>query len=365
MATALMTAVLIRLGAISLLKHTGLTANPLGVMSLLFKALKWMALGLGISAGLCVVSFSKTSQGNPGVQRTDTDASSKSPGFRVENSENASDWSMIARLVGLSATFTLLNSLLEMRLFPLVSGVVGAYGPFFLVVVPATLLLCFLVGRSRLFIGRTAGNFLRFLLMSMILLFILLPNLHFSQEYPTATLVMNSLVSIFHFSMWVILTTAVVELYRGRRWFYMCAVAVFMTHSVSFFGPFLGPFIPKGAAFTVLITATAAAVFALLGFRTLFPSLRLQEKPLPEPATAPAPSLAHIFREYGLTEREMEIAHLMIDGYTNGKIAERIFRTTVTVEKHITSIYRKFKVDNRVAFMAKFIDYGRKNDLGA
>jgi hypothetical protein len=59
----------------------------------------WLTLGLGISAVLCVVS----SQGNPGARRTDRDASARSTGFRVEHSENPSDWSMIARLVGLSA----------------------------------------------------------------------------------------------------------------------------------------------------------------------------------------------------------------------------------------------------------------------
>jgi DNA-binding NarL/FixJ family response regulator len=70
----------------------------------------------------------------------------------------------------------------------------------------------------------------------------------------------------------------------------------------------------------------------------------------------PTYSVHTIFREHGLSERETEVAHLIVmEGLSNQKIAERIFRSKFTVEKHVTSIYRKFGVPDRTAFVAKVL----------
>ncbi|MDR1411106.1 MAG: LuxR C-terminal-related transcriptional regulator [Spirochaetaceae bacterium] len=63
-----------------------------------------------------------------------------------------------------------------------------------------------------------------------------------------------------------------------------------------------------------------------------------------------------MFREYGLSEREAEVARLIVmEGLSNQKIAERIFRSKFTVEKNVTGIYRKFGVPDRAAFVAKVL----------
>jgi DNA-binding NarL/FixJ family response regulator len=100
----------------------------------------------------------------------------------------------------------------------------------------------------------------------------------------------------------------------------------------------------------VLVSAVAASLFTLLAFRALFPGFSLlKEKESETPA-----SLQTLFREHGLTDREAEVARLMvIEGLSNQKIAERIFRSKFTVEKHVTNIYRKFGVPDRAAFVAK------------
>jgi DNA-binding CsgD family transcriptional regulator len=342
LAAAMMTAVVVRQGAMPLLEHSGLAAEPMRAMTLLFNILKWTALCLGLSAVVCVLALGKG-------------RSVASNGRKGENPPT--DWKMIARLLGLGATFFILNSLLEMRLFPLVSGAEGAYRPYFPAVIPATLLLAFLAGRSALFVAGKTGPFLRRLLIPMMLLFILLPALHFLNDaYPAFALAMNTLVSIAHFSIWSIFTTAMVELCRGRKFFYVSAAAVYMIYSLAFLGPLLGPLIPRGPGYMVLISAVGALVFTLLGFRALFPGLPLLAETGPEP---PAHSVSALFRDHGLTEREAEVARLIVmEGLSNQQIAERIFRSKFTVEKHVTGIYRKFGVSDRAAFVAKALRQG-------
>ncbi|MDR2052318.1 MAG: hypothetical protein LBP80_02810 [Treponema sp.] len=127
---------------------------------------------------------------------------------------------MITRLGGLAVTFFILNSLVEMRIFLLVSGVVGACKSFYPAVVPAVLFLSFLTGRSALFVKGKTVPFLWILLVPMIAPFILLPVLHvLNDEYLFFAPVMNSMVLIAHFSVEIIFTTAIVELYRGQRFF--------------------------------------------------------------------------------------------------------------------------------------------------
>jgi DNA-binding CsgD family transcriptional regulator len=354
LAVAMMAAVIIRGGTIPLLEHFGLAAEPMRAMTLLFYALRWTALCLGLSAVVCVFALGKE-------ERMNRQACQTGPVDSGQWAESPASWKTIARLSGLAVTFFTLNSLVEMRLFPMVSGAVGTYKPFFPVVVPAVLLLGFLAGRSALFVEGKTGPFLRLLLIPMIVLFILLPALYFlNDEYPFFALALNSLVVIAHFSVWVIFTTAIVELYRGQRFFYACASAVFMMYCFAFLGPLLGPVIPKDPGFMTLVSAVAAVLFTLLAFRLLFPGLPLlAEFPAENGPENSGVSLRAIFQEHGLTEREAEVARLMVmEGLSNQKIAERIFRSKFTVEKHVTSMYRKFSVPDRTAFVAKVLRQG-------
>jgi len=49
-----------------------------------------------------------------------------------------------------------------------------------------------------------------------------------------------------------------------------------------------------------------------------------------------------------LTERELEVAQLVLDRCTNREIAERLFLSLKTVETHIHNIFNKLGVDSRV-----------------
>ena len=65
--------------------------------------------------------------------------------------------------------------------------------------------------------------------------------------------------------------------------------------------------------------------------------------------------------EESLTERELIILKLMVDGYSNSEIAERIFLSTNTIKKYVSSILEKLHAKNRVeaavqATKAKLVD---------
>lgn len=50
---------------------------------------------------------------------------------------------------------------------------------------------------------------------------------------------------------------------------------------------------------------------------------------------------------YGLTEREMEVLSLIVDGYSNPQIAEKLFISISTTKTHVHSILQKLYVKSR------------------
>ncbi|NUM80466.1 response regulator transcription factor [bacterium] len=56
---------------------------------------------------------------------------------------------------------------------------------------------------------------------------------------------------------------------------------------------------------------------------------------------------------YGLTAREKEILHLLVEGFTNVQISKKIFLSPHTVGTHIKNIYSKLQVHSRSEMVAK------------
>jgi DNA-binding NarL/FixJ family response regulator len=56
---------------------------------------------------------------------------------------------------------------------------------------------------------------------------------------------------------------------------------------------------------------------------------------------------------YSLTEREMDVLHLLSTGLTYEQIGERLFISYGTVRKHVENIYRKMGVTNRMNAVMK------------
>jgi DNA-binding NarL/FixJ family response regulator len=88
----------------------------------------------------------------------------------------------------------------------------------------------------------------------------------------------------------------------------------------------------------------------------------LKEKSaLLEKATNHASAREKAFNSYGLTEREKEVARLMIEGFNNKDIGERLFLSKGTIAFYVTNIFRKFgiidgKNKGRAMFLAKLIN---------
>ena len=59
-----------------------------------------------------------------------------------------------------------------------------------------------------------------------------------------------------------------------------------------------------------------------------------------------------------LSEREMEILHLLARGLTNAEIAERLFLTKGTVRNYVSSILSKLEVEDRTQAAILAIRYG-------
>ena len=52
--------------------------------------------------------------------------------------------------------------------------------------------------------------------------------------------------------------------------------------------------------------------------------------------------------KFDLTNRELEIVKLLVKGLNNKQIAKELFITCHTVKAHISSIFRKLNVRNRI-----------------
>ena len=112
---------------------------------------------------------------------------------------------------------------------------------------------------------------------------------------------------------------------------------------------------PDGTEYRVLFIVIAAVLFMLLAFRLIFPKQRqepLRLEPFPSTST-----LEDIFRDRGLSQREVEVAHLLVkQGFGNKEIGERLYIAAGTAKLHISKIYQKFGVNNRAEFMALFVN---------
>jgi LuxR family maltose regulon positive regulatory protein len=59
-----------------------------------------------------------------------------------------------------------------------------------------------------------------------------------------------------------------------------------------------------------------------------------------------------------LSERELEVLHLMSEGASNNDIAEQLIIAVSTVKRHITNIFSKLDVSNRTQAVARARQHG-------
>jgi DNA-binding CsgD family transcriptional regulator len=328
---ALLGSVLARYYSVPLMEAGIAAADPLKGVAFVFNVIKWCMAAAGVSAGFSV--FMTHNAAGEGAGRAVT-----------------TGWPIILRLIGLASVFTILNGLLDMRMLPLYYNE-AIYHPHYLTVAAAVLVLGFLAGRS-------ISRFIRWFLPPAIVLFILISCLPLFEEHPRFSAIMSTLLAIAHYTVWVVFTTAVVEHYahngRSGFWFYAMATAIFFSVVFAFLSPVIDPFVPDDTEYRVLFIVIAAVLFMLLAFRLIFPKQRQIPRRDPSPATS---KFDDIFRERGLSRREIEVARLLVkEGFGTKEIGKRLYITAGTAKLHISKIYQKFEVNNRAEFMSLFVN---------
>ena len=68
---------------------------------------------------------------------------------------------------------------------------------------------------------------------------------------------------------------------------------------------------------------------------------------LQRPAAAALPEVKRVSNSYGLTERELDVLELMVEGLSNPQIADRLVITRATAKAHVHSILQKLCVTSR------------------
>ncbi|MCD6393758.1 MAG: helix-turn-helix transcriptional regulator [Planctomycetes bacterium] len=65
---------------------------------------------------------------------------------------------------------------------------------------------------------------------------------------------------------------------------------------------------------------------------------------------------AYLQRRFQITPRELEIAKLLCQGYSNEEIADSLNIKEGTVKVHVRNIYRKTWVQNKILMLLRFIE---------
>ena len=348
-----------RYGLLPLLNLLGITLDPHGSMSLLYTINLWLIVGTGVSAVICVIFLKKADEIIPAH-------------YYLANT----DWRMIFSLIGIVAVSKMLSTMVGTRFLPMVNYSFWK-GQYLILMVGGLIILSYLAGRSIL-------GFLRWFLPFAIILFILLPCIVLFDNSSRFILLIDTLLSVFINTMWVVFTVALIELYtpkRGRAvWingfcFFFLAGAIHFSNIIISLSPAVVRFIPPGTGYTVWIIGIAALALVLLSFRVIVPKEDKREKVEGKSEEEKSKEeeavrrIIHenslfedIFRKYRLSKREIEVAGLLVnEGLGAREIGERLFISIYTVNDHIANIYRKFAVNSRGEFVAVLL--GRKETL--
>jgi len=333
--------------SIPLLKKSIAAENPLKGAAFVFNFIKWCMI---IFTGIFSVAsaFLARNTANNSVllgENKDADGVLTAPSFKT-------DWSVIFRLVGIASMFTILNGVMDMRALPLYTDS-AVYHPHYLIVAAAVPVLGFLAGFS-------INRFIRRFLLPVIIIFILFSCLPLFEDHPRFNMIMSTLISISHYTAWVVFTTAIVELYSGGFWFYGISTAIFFSVVFAFLSPLISPFVPHTKEFRALFIIIAVVFSMLIALRWLLLPILPHYKTTQREKTTPAPfettNLDDIFKQHELSKRETEVANLMLkEGLGKNEIGERLCIAPGTAKIHISNIYQKFDVINRGEFMALFV----------
>lgn len=68
----------------------------------------------------------------------------------------------------------------------------------------------------------------------------------------------------------------------------------------------------------------------------------------------------YVQKRYHMSQRELQVAKLVCQGFTNGDIARRLQVKPGTVKTHLRSIFNKTRVRNKITMLLRFMEIVRK-----
>ena len=68
----------------------------------------------------------------------------------------------------------------------------------------------------------------------------------------------------------------------------------------------------------------------------------------------------YIQRRYRMSQRELQVAELVCEGFSNGEIAKELKIKPGTVKTHLRNVYRRIRVKNKISMLLTLVDQAVK-----
>lgn len=103
------------------------------------------------------------------------------------------------------------------------------------------------------------------------------------------------------------------------------------------------------------VLATVLQGNVWLGQNVMSELIKTLQKPSETTHTPSLKTFAETTNDWqqGLTQREIEVAHTVLEGKSNKEIADQLFITERTVKSHVKSLLKKFGAKDRLALVLK------------
>ncbi|HBN85110.1 MAG TPA: hypothetical protein DDZ89_14850, partial [Clostridiales bacterium] len=146
--------------------------------------------------------------------------------------------------------------------------------------------------------------------------------------------------------------------YNSMHYLRMSIIFIGITGGIA--GVATGNLIQKINTYTLSGIATIVSAFILLLFMILSPSLSRHlyhnEWARDSEYIDVDNDTDYIFKQYGLSKRELEVCKLLLQGYTLRQISAMLSIAYSTVNTYCTAIYRKLEINSRTELLIMFKD---------
>ena len=194
-------------------------------------------------------------------------------------------------------------------------------------------------------------KFLKLCLPICAALFLLTPSLLLHSESSLLFFILYSFTTLAIFLLYMIFPFIIMSLYKSPGgWCWFLAVFVHMmrtsiTGQAGFFRSF-----SIGIEFEVIILSLSAIAFYALSCK----SLNLLHDINPVNARLELSS-ENNYKSHNLTDREVQVARLLLQGLNNDEIKNRLTLSLSSVKLYIGEIFKKYGVKSRAEFIASFV----------